>query len=525
MPLPINLKELLSGRLVESERLELKEGWNPEAVVRTLCAFANDFHNWGGGYLVMGVAERGGKPSMPPLGLDPGAIDGIQRKVLELGHAAIRPAYHPVLEPVVLNNKHILVLWCPGGLSRPYRAKASLSKESREWVYYIRRGSTTTRATGDSQRELLSLAASVPFDDRPNSSARKAALSRHLIVEFLRRTGSLLAVGAQTMPLAKLAHRMNLLDGPAKRPLPRNVGLMFFNPNPQQFFPYAQVDVVWFPDGVGGDRFEEKTFDGPLGSMARDALDFIRRNYLSETVIKRPDRAEAHRVANFPYAAVEEAVINAIYHRDYQIREPVEVRISPHELAVLSFPGPDRSISLADLRRGRAVPRRYRNRRIGEFLKELELTEGRATGIPKILRAMAANGSPPPRIETDPDRTSFLIRLPVHPDVAAIREAVPTVQDAPEPYGTGDPVSDPVGDPVERLLAILQSGPLAPGRLRRALGLKHRPTFRSNYLRPALAAGAIEMTDPEKPNSRLQQYRLTEFGRSKARTRRAIQGD
>ena len=50
-------------------------------------------------------------------------------------------------------------------------------------------------------------------------------------------------------------------------------------------------------------------------------------------------------------------------------------------------------IRLADLRRGKAVSRRYRNRRIGEFLKELDLTEGRATGIPKILRAMRANSS------------------------------------------------------------------------------------------------------------------------------------
>ena len=53
------------------------------------------------------------------------------------------------------------------------------------------------------------------------------------------------------------------------------------------------------------------------------------------------------------------------------------------------------------------------NRRIGEFLKELDLTEGRFTGIPKILKVLKENGSPP-EFETDEDRTSFLIRLPVH---------------------------------------------------------------------------------------------------------------
>jgi ATP-dependent DNA helicase RecG len=69
------------------------------------------------------------------------------------------------------------------------------------------------------------------------------------------------------------------------------------------------------------------------------------------------------------------------------------VRITREELAILSFPGPDRSIRMEDFRVGRAASRRYRNRRIGEFLKELDLTEGRSTGVPKILRSMAANGS------------------------------------------------------------------------------------------------------------------------------------
>src|SRR5438034_8172709 len=88
---------------------------------------------------------------------------------------------------------------------------------------------------------------------------------------------------------------------------------------------------------------------------------------------------------------------------------PRVVSLSPDKLVVLSFPGPDRSIALADLQAGRAVSRRYRNRRIGEFLKELDLTEGRATCIPKILKVMAATRLPWPLFETDEGRTSIVI--------------------------------------------------------------------------------------------------------------------
>ena len=56
MKLPVNIDDLLTARTVEWERLEFKAGWNPKAVLRTMCAFANDFHNLGGGYIILGVA-------------------------------------------------------------------------------------------------------------------------------------------------------------------------------------------------------------------------------------------------------------------------------------------------------------------------------------------------------------------------------------------------------------------------------------------------------------------------------------
>jgi ATP-dependent DNA helicase RecG len=68
-------------------------------------------------------------------------------------------------------------------------------------------------------------------------------------------------------------------------------------------------------------------------------------------------------------------------------------------------------------------------------------------------------------------------------------------------------------DPVHRLLKALQSGDLSSGQLREVIEIKHRPTFRRNYLHPALESGFIEYTIPEKPNSRMQKYRLTDRGR------------
>lgn len=130
MALPIHIPDLFTGTVVEWERLEFKEGWNPEAALHTLCAFANDLHNWGGGYLVIGVAERDGRPVLPPAGLSPGQIDRIQKQMLEVAHRIV-PAYHPIPEPYLIEGRHVLVLWAPGGQNRPYKAPVSLAKGER----------------------------------------------------------------------------------------------------------------------------------------------------------------------------------------------------------------------------------------------------------------------------------------------------------------------------------------------------------------------------------------------------------
>ena len=183
---------------------------------------------------------------------------------------------------------------------------------------------------------------------------------------------------------------------------------------------------------------------------------------------------------------------------------------------ILSFPGPDRSIRLADFEAGRAVSRRYRNRRIGEFLKELDLTEGRSTGVPKILKAMASNGSPPPLFETDDDRAAYVIRLPVHAlaMVAEVGTAPVTgqVTDQVTPEVTPEATPEVIPE-VSRVLASMQ-GEMSRQELQDALGLKDAEHFRKAYLLPALGSGAVEMTLPDAPRSSKQRYRLTSAGQT-----------
>ncbi len=69
MALPINMDDLINQRVVESTRIEFKGDWNPNPIIHSICAFANDIDNVGGGYLVIGIEEENGSPVLPPKGM------------------------------------------------------------------------------------------------------------------------------------------------------------------------------------------------------------------------------------------------------------------------------------------------------------------------------------------------------------------------------------------------------------------------------------------------------------------------
>lgn len=245
---------------------------------------------------------------------------------------------------------------------------------------------STIAPTEEEKRELYNLANNVPFDDRINHEADVADLNITLIQSYLKEVGSSLYEESKTMDFLDLCKSMNIVNTLPEYTKPKNVGLMFFCLDPQRFFPYAQIDVVQFPDGLGGDTIIEKIFKGPLHQQLREALLYISNTIVQERVQKLSDVAEAKRFFNYPYEAIEEALANAVYHKGYDEREPIEVRVHADRIEIVSHPGADRSISIDGLKNYRVFNRRYRNRRIGEFLKEMHLTEGRNTGFGKILR-------------------------------------------------------------------------------------------------------------------------------------------
>lgn len=534
MPLPININELLHGGSVEWERVEFREGWNPERTLKTICAFANDFNNWGGGYIILGVAENNGEPVFPPMGLTINLIDRIQLELLQYCKR-IQPNYFPIVEPVDFEGKKLLILWCFGGSNRPYKAPDSLGQNSR-YFYYLRRFASTVQPSTEEERELLSMASNIPFDDQINQNRQLSDFDLSEIKIFLNEVGSDLENEIPNLPISEIARRMNIAEGANEFLLPKNVGLLFFDKNLQQVFPSAMIEFVIFYDETGTD-YNEKIFQGPIQKQLKSALNFLKDQIIIERVIKQPGKSESKRFFNYPYEALEEALCNAVYHRGYDEDSPIEVRIYPSRIDIISFPGPLPPLDKEKLKIRMFDVRKYRNRRIGEFLKELHLTEGRATGIPTIVKALKNNGSPEPAFETDDARTYFKSTIFLHhlfnlsdervQVSVQVREQVnlfiiSNLDEILSSYSLfGEQVREQVNAQVRamipdakikllvRILSLCLNDRKAK-EIFEELGISNQTKNFNNYILPLISGEMIERTIPDKPRSRGQMYRTSE---------------
>jgi ATP-dependent DNA helicase RecG len=548
MALPINIKELIHGKVVEWERLEFKAGWNPEEILHSICAFANDLNNWGGGYIIVGIETMNGVPQFPPKGIPLATIDGIQGELINICYK-IQPNYLPIIQPYIIDDQHILVIWAPAGDMRPYSGPSTLGNDARR-QYYIRAGSRSIVAQGANHTRLIELTAKVPFDDRINQQAQLHDLDLGLIREFLQEVGSELFDESVNIPFPELCRQMQIARGAVEYLRPVNAGLMFFNREPHNFFNRAWIELAIHPDDTGR-NFTTETFKGPLHHQIRNCLAYLKNNVFRTEVRKITGQAESVTISNYPFNALEEVLSNAVFHKNYADEAPIEIQVFPDKITVLSYPGPMPPITNIDLQQRRVVSRAYRNRRIGDFLKELDLTEGKSTGFPIIRDTMAANGNPEPVFYTDKDQILFLVTLPCHPELQGTKSVTKmltmtgtklTMEVVEQIFNKGvdlQALSDLLDIDIsefkneirDRLStrgltkSLTKSLTKIPGiidylekeksrvELFEFLGLENQTLNFNNNIKPLIDYGFIEMTLPDIPKSRYQKYRLTEKGK------------
>ena len=360
------------------------------------------------------------------------------------------------------------------------------------------------RANHDEEVALIRGSSSkTTFDNSVNGTATIADISWPYVSEYLTSVGS--NIDLEMASAISVYRAMGIVRGPSDFPRPVNVGLMMFSMHPEEFFPktYAEVSVI---NQDSGEVMRDVRFTGPVAYQIQQIMMFLNNGIIGTITRKRSDRTEAETVVNYPVVALREVVVNAYFHRDYEIQEPVKVRIYSDMIAVISYPGLDRSITRENMDRGDFRCDYCRNSRLGDYLKEMDLAEMRNSGIPMVFKAMRENGSPQPRFITDDDRRSIRVELPIHPyfleDEPPSDDQATNIDRDVGRTRTPDEIKDGI------LEVLRERGCTPSSEISKALGYSRiTGTFR-RCLNELMDQGLIEYKYPDKPNDKRQKICL-----------------
>ena len=198
---------------------------NPGSIYHSICAFANDFDDLGGGYIIVGVDtdDKTGMAIRPVEGVPMENIDNILQEMVGYNNK-MTPYYLPRTSVEEVDGKQLIVIWCPAGSYRPYSVPVNVTAKGTKEYFYIRSGTSSIEARGEVLVELRELANRVPFDERGNSDIQLEDISLVLLRDYLVKVGSKLADDVITTPLSTILDQMELYTGPKEKPFASQCG-------------------------------------------------------------------------------------------------------------------------------------------------------------------------------------------------------------------------------------------------------------------------------------------------------------
>lgn len=410
----MTIGNLVNHATIEENRIEYVETLDLGHILHSICAFANDIDNAGGGYIVIDVKEDHGNPVHPIKGILESSIQEILRRLRECCEL-IEPHYRPVVEPYLYEGVYLIVIYAFSGQARPYKAPVNTKKMSQK-NYYIRRYGHSVVASEEEKDQLFYISSDIPSDNRPCLIAKIDDLSIDLMKAYLKAIRNLNYEDNSNMSVRNLANDLQLLDGSQENFRPKNVGILMFSHNPEKYFKYAHIKVVYRSSETDNNRIE-KAFHGPIHHQLEQALMYVNNNCIEEVVMKVSDQAEAVRFYNYPFEAIKEVLAETVANNNYRMNAPITLCITPNSIEITSNRLFDCGMTDDNLNTDNFNAAITRNRKTSDYLKELKLMEN--DGFEKAKEVLLHNGSPEMKVDIDLEGDQLNIIFPIHPYFAS----------------------------------------------------------------------------------------------------------
>ena len=467
--------ELIQKLKCETSTLEIKsaEQGCPKHLYDSLSSFSNQDD---GGIIIFGVDE---KQNYREVGVyDP---QDIQKKINEQC-LQMEPVVRPLLTVVEKDGKFFVSAEIPGAdiTDRPvfYQGKGRIKGS------YTRVGDSDEPMTEYEVYSYEAYRKKYQDDIRVIARVSFASLNQELLAKYVE----LLKTGKSRLAAISDSEIYELMSIRRENQITLSA-VMNFSPYPQAYFPQLCIIATVVPGtemgtlGAQGERFSDnQRIEGNLSEMLDGAIQFVNRNMRIKTIIN-PQTGKREDRTDYPIAAIREAVLNALVHRDYSIHTegmPIQVIMYENRIEIRNPGGIYGRIKIDQL--GKVQPD-TRNPVIASELEVLKVTENRYSGIPTIRRAMQEYNLPQP-VFLD-ERGSFAVIL--------------------YKYGEGIVVADSEGSE-NRELVLFCKTPRTRKEICDFLGINSVTYAIQTHVMPLVEKGIIKMSIPDKPKSPRQLF-------------------
>ena len=337
-----------------------------------------------------------------------------------------------------------------------------------------------------------------PFDASKDTGATMADLSEDKIHEFIyaARRKRNFPLPPETLPEKLLTH-LDLIDDDGRI---KNAAILLFGKKPQKFFISSEVKCIQF----FGNKVERplpayQIYKGDVFELVDQATAFVMSRLNNWTGTRSEgDSASVPTHPELPMEAVQEAIVNAICHRDYRSNGSVQVMLFRNRLEIWNPGVLPFGLTIAKLYEDhKSIPA---NPLLAEPMYYKGYIEKAGTGTEDIVEKCLAYGLPKPQYQQDEDFRVVIYR--------------PESKETSSGTQLGTQSGTQLGTQSTILKTILDfcRTPQQIADIRKQLNYSDRTKFRRSYIAPLLNEGLLEMTIPEKPNSSKQKYRITQRG-------------
>ena len=474
----------------EGKQLEFKQdSSSPRNLLKTLVAFANS----AGGRLVIGVDD-----ARKIVGVaDPLAEE---ERICNLIADGIAPRLIPNVELMSVGAATLLIVEVYPSSSRPHHLAALGEAQGT----YQRLGSSNRQTGPDWIAQAHRSAAGQVFDEQPMPELSADDLDLAALARWLGPGRTLDDKALQTL---------KLLRPEQGRLVPTQGAVLLFGKERALHFPDAWVQCGRFRGRDKVEIFDQQDIHAHLPDAVAEIELFLKKHAFKSARFGAMQRED---VWSIPLAMLREAIVNALIHADYAQRgTPIRIAFFDDRIDIENpgylLPG----MTVEDMLAGVS---RIRNPVIARVFRELHLSEQWGSGVRRIFSMAQEQGLPTPSLT----ETATGVRLSV--PLTQVHIAGHTTQETADATIAATP-AEPL-PPDERLESRLESKLAAKvflllraqeaGKTNLAKGLGHRSVSGELHkqIGRLMQQGLIAMTLPDKPQSRLQRYRLTPAGRT-----------